>query len=80
MWRALEALEVNAMTGGRIWATFRAGEPLKREDLDIAIRAHRRHVETDYEDRLREGLPREQARVEAEPLVLGRPRGKGAPK
>lgn len=56
------ALESNRESGGQIWRNYIEGYGIERQDLDVALRAQHRHENTEYDDLLRKGVPREMSR------------------
>ena len=65
-YEAVEALKVNRATGGGVWRAYEERGELSHGAIKAAIRAHRRHGRTSYDELLRRGVSREEARLLAE--------------
>jgi hypothetical protein len=62
----MDALESNRAHRGQIWQAYEQEGVLTYEMVRTAIKAMRRHLDTDYEEYLRAGVRREDARVYVE--------------
>lgn len=59
---AVEALESNARSNGKVWNKWLDCGLVEYDDLISAVVAYKRHTETNYDALLANGVPREEAR------------------